>query len=81
MDYSDNKFAELFNKQKAHQFHVGNSSYKARIAKLKTLQEALEVTFKQDIREALFADFKKPFLETALTEIYLVVKEIHLSRN
>ncbi len=72
----DNPYFELFQKQKANQFHIGNTSYKVRIAKLKALQNALENTYKQDIREALFADFKKPHLETDLTEIYPVVDEI-----
>lgn len=76
MDYSDNKFAELFNKQKANQFNIGNTTYKERIKKLKKLKHALEHTYKQDIRDALYADFKKPQLEVDLTEIYPVIDEI-----
>ncbi|EGV43773.1 aldehyde dehydrogenase family protein [Bizionia argentinensis JUB59] len=73
---TENPFSELFQKQKANQFKIGNTTYKERIAKLKRLQDALENTYKQDIREALFQDFKKPFLETDLTEIYPVIDEI-----
>ncbi|TYB78431.1 aldehyde dehydrogenase family protein [Bizionia myxarmorum] len=73
---TENPYFELFQKQKAHQFQIGNTTYKERIAKLKRLQEALEKTYRQAICEALFADFKKPFLETDLTEIYPVVDEI-----
>lgn len=73
---TENPYLELFQKQKANQFNIGNTSYKERIAKLKRLQEAIEGTYKQAIREALFSDFKKPFLETDLTEIYPVVDEI-----
>ncbi len=73
---TENPYFDLFQKQKANQFHIGNTTYKERIAKLKRLQHALENTYKQDIREALFKDFKKPYLETDLTEIYPVVDEI-----
>lgn len=79
MDYSDNTYANLFNKQKANQFVIGNSSAKERIKKLKTLKQALQYTYKQEIRDALYLDFKKPNLETDLTEIYLVVKEIKVA--
>ena len=79
MSYSKNKFANLFNKQKANQFNIGNTSYKERIRKLKKLKKAVEHTYKEDIRQALYNDFKKPFIETDLTEIYLVVKEIKVA--
>ncbi|SFN52680.1 aldehyde dehydrogenase (NAD+) [Bizionia echini] len=72
----ENPFLELFKKQKAQQYQIGNTTYKERIAKLKRLQHALENTYKQAIREALFQDFKKPHLETDLTEIYPVIDEI-----
>ena len=69
-------YTEVFNKQKNYQFHVGNTNFRARIKKLDALQRAIQYTYKQDIRDALYADFKKPFIETDLTEIYLVVREI-----
>ncbi|MGS2727444.1 aldehyde dehydrogenase family protein [Psychroserpens sp. BH13MA-6] len=75
-DYSDNKFANVFDKQKAHQYEVGNTSYKTRIKKLKALKYALEKTYWQALRDAMYKDFKKPQVEVDLTEIYLVVKEI-----
>ena len=71
-----NRYQDIFNAQKANQFNVGNTTYKARIAKLKALKQAIAVDYKQRIREALYADFKKPFLETDLTEIYPVISEI-----
>ncbi|MCX7551633.1 aldehyde dehydrogenase family protein [Xanthomarina sp. F2636L] len=77
MNYSDNRYATLFNKQKTNQFLVGNTSYKERIRKLKRLKHALEVSYKQELREALYKDFKKPHLETDLTEIYPVIDEIN----
>lgn len=76
MDYSNNTYAALFNAQKDNQFNVANASYKDRIQKLKALKRALEKTYRYDIIDALYKDFKKPKLETDLTEIYIVVKEI-----
>ena len=69
----DNPFWELFSKHKANQFKTANTSYKQRIKKLNTLKKAIEVTYRQEIREALQKDLKKPFTETDLTEIYQVV--------
>lgn len=76
MSYSENKFAELFNKQNSNQYNIGKTTYKERIKKLKMLKTAIEKTYKQDIRDALYKDFKKPQLEVDLTEIYPVVDEI-----
>jgi len=75
-DYSDNRYSKLFDAQQEHQFTVGRTTYKERVHKLKSLKIALEHTFKQEIRTALYADFKKPQLETDLTEIYPVIDEI-----
>ncbi|NRA94374.1 MAG: aldehyde dehydrogenase family protein [Psychroserpens sp.] len=76
MNYSNNTYAALFNSQKENQFRIGNSSVKERIKKLKALQFAVERTYRKEIREALYKDFKKPQVEVDLTEVYLVVKEI-----
>lgn len=77
----DNKFNDLFNRQKANQFNVGNTNYKERIKKLDALKHAIEDTYKEDIRKALYADFKKPNLETDLTEIYPVLSEIKFAKR
>ncbi|WP_338731887.1 aldehyde dehydrogenase family protein [Mangrovimonas cancribranchiae] len=78
----ENLYLELFNRQKNNQFKVGNTTYKERLKKLKSLRYAVEVTYKQKIREALYNDFKKPELEVDLTEIYPVVSEIkYVSAN
>ncbi len=76
MNIKNNRFYEVFDRQKSNQFIVGNTTYKERIKKLNKLKFALEFTYKQSLREAMYADFKKPFLETDLTEIYLAIKEI-----
>ncbi len=76
VNYSDNRYFELFKAQKANQFKVANTSYSERIGKLNALQRAIEVTYKSALRAALYKDFKKPVLEADMSEIYLVVKEI-----
>jgi len=81
IDYSDNRYIELFKKQKANQFAIGNTSHKERIKKLKALKVALETTYKQELRDALYNDFKKPQLETDLTEIYPVIDEINFVKQ
>ncbi|MDB9960961.1 aldehyde dehydrogenase family protein [Oceanihabitans sp.] len=81
MSYTDNKYSSLFNTQKENQFIVGNSTPKQRIQKLNALKKAIEFTYKDKIRQALFDDFKKPFTETDLTEIYPVISEIKFAKS
>ncbi|MEZ4855517.1 MAG: aldehyde dehydrogenase family protein [Gelidibacter sp.] len=75
-NYKDNRFFEVFNAQKTNQYKVGHTTYKERIKKLNALKTALESTYKEAIRKALYDDFKKPKLEVDLTEIYPVLSEI-----
>ena len=66
----------IFQAQKANQYAVGNAPIKERKAKLKALLNALEVTFRQEIRDAMMADFKKPKADVDLSEIFPVTSEI-----
>ncbi|WP_299222849.1 aldehyde dehydrogenase family protein [uncultured Psychroserpens sp.] len=75
-DYSDNRYVKLFDLQKSNQYAIGKTTYKIRLRKLKALKFALEKEYKTEIENAIYKDFRKPKLETDLTEIYLVVKEI-----
>lgn len=80
--YPENSYWKLFAKQKANALAIGNNTYKQRIKKLNALKNAIENTYRDKIRQALFDDFKKPFTETDLTEIYSVVSEIkHVKSN
>lgn len=80
-EYRDNKFNDLFNRQSANQYQIGNTNYKERLKKLDGLKRAIEVTYKEEIRKAMYADFKKPYLETDLTEIYPVLTEIKFAKS
>lgn len=72
---------KLFETQKASQYKVAGSSCAERKAKLLALKKAVEETFRQEIRDALYADFRKPQAETDLTEIFAVTSEINHALN
>lgn len=80
-EYKDNKFNDLFVRQTVNQYKIGNTNYNMRIKKLDVLKKALEITYKEDIRKAMHDDFKKPYLETDLTEIYPVLSEIKFTKS
>ena len=65
----------LFKNQVSFQQEVANSTASQRIKKLKRLKKAI-LTSKQEIRDALFKDFRKHPSEVDLTEIYPVTGEI-----
>jgi aldehyde dehydrogenase (NAD+) len=66
----------VFNAQKNNQYALGLTTAKERKAKLRKLQEAVEKTWRQEIRDALKKDFGKPQAEVDMTEIYPVTSEI-----
>ena len=66
---------ELFEQQRAHQYTVGRSTAKARIAKLKRLLRAVQA-HRHEIQRALYQDFRKPPEEVDLVETFIVTGEI-----
>lgn len=66
----------LFIQQNNNKFNVSNQPVSVRREKLKKLKKAVEVTYRGEIRNALFNDFKKHPAESDLTEIYPVTGEI-----
>lgn len=75
-EYIDNPYFDLFSKQRDNQFIIGNTTCKQRVKKLNRLQYAVEVTYRMQIREALYKDLGKPKVETELSEIYPIVSDI-----
>ncbi len=75
---STNKAAiqSIFQAQRANQYAVAQTTAKERIQKLKRLQAAIEVTYRQAIRDALYQDFRKHPAEVDLTEVFIILKEI-----
>jgi aldehyde dehydrogenase (NAD+) len=83
-DASQAEIERIFRLQQAHQFAVGKTTARERKEKLKRMQKAI-VSRKQEIRDALYADFRKHPAEVDLTEIMPVTSEIkhavrHLSK-
>ncbi|MDH3200489.1 MAG: aldehyde dehydrogenase family protein [Myxococcales bacterium] len=83
-DASAAEIERIFNLQQAHQFTVAKTNARERKEKLKKLHKAV-LARRQDIRDAMYADFRKHPSEVDLTEIYYVTSEIkhavrHLSK-
>lgn len=71
----------IFELQKAHRFVVARTTAKERREKLERLKKAL-FRYQQDIRDAMYADFRKHQMEVDLTELFTVKDEInHAKRN
>ncbi len=84
-DFSSNTFYPIFQRQKEQLLKIGNTTCKKRIEKLNALKNAVETDYREALKKAIYADFKKPSTETDLTEIYPVISEIkyvkkHLKR-
>ncbi len=83
-DASPVEIERIFNLQRAHQFTVAKTNARERKEKLKKLQKAV-LARKQELRDAMYADFRKHPSEVDLTEIYPVTSEVkhavrHLSK-
>lgn len=81
MSTSDsNHILAVFEAQKSHQYVVGNSSPSERRAKLTKLHKAI-ISHRQDIKKALFDDFRKHPSEVDMTDIYPVISEIKHAKS
>ena len=70
-----NDIENVFKAQKAHQYHIGNTTVTERKAKLKKLL-ATVIKYRTAIQEAAFNDFKKAPAEVDLTEVYVMTTEL-----
>ncbi len=66
----------IFDKQKENRFNGSLQTVKSRKQKLKALYQAIKIDFRQEIRDAMMADFRKPEEEVDLSEILVVLNEI-----
>lgn len=73
-----NDIQALFTLQKKNRWTVSTSSAQERIAKLKKLKGEV-LKRREDIKAALWSDFKKPYAESELTEIHTVLDEINFA--
>ena len=84
VEASPAEIERIFKLQQGHQYTVAKTSAAERKEKLKRLSKAL-LDHRQEIRDALYADFRKHATEADLTEILPVTSEIrhavrHLSK-
>lgn len=70
------KLDTVFKLQQSHAMQLKRSSYKDRIEKLNRLKILLESKYRNLFCQSLKKDLSKPYVETDLTEIYPVIKEI-----
>ncbi len=78
---SPKEIQRIFELQRTHQYEVARTSARERIAKLRKLERAI-FAYREEIREAMYADFRKPTIEVDMVEIYTVLSEIrHAIRN
>ncbi len=77
-----NDFARVFELQRANQYRVADVPHSGRKAKINALRHAVEVEFRDAIREACFNDLGKSSAETDLTEVFPVTAEAkHTARH
>jgi len=65
---------EVLHLQKSHAQNLRISTAKERIELLRKLHDWV-LSHREDIRKAMYADYRKPYTETDITEIYPVVSE------
>jgi aldehyde dehydrogenase (NAD+) len=81
IDASTAEIERIFKLQRGHQYTVAKTTAKERKEKLKRL-EAVFLARREDIRKALYDDFRKHPSEVDLTEIFPVTSEIkHANRH
>ena len=69
-----------FDKQRNNLSHLAAITPAERINKLKRLRDTI-IAHRQDFRDALFADYRKPAPEVDLTETYVILTEIKQAIN
>ena len=67
--------------QKRNQYKVGQSTAKERKAKIKKIQNAIQNTYRERIKEVSYQDFKKNEAEVDLTEIFPIVASAKFTNN
>jgi len=80
IDASTAEVERIFKLQQAHQYTVAKTTARERKEKLKRLERAF-LAHREDIRKALFDDFRKHPSEVDLTEVFPVTSEIKHARR
>lgn len=69
-------FKQIFENLQQNKWNVARSTAKDRISKLKKLKIAVETTYRKQLQDAMYADYKKNPAEADLTEIFPVISEL-----
>ena len=69
---------KLFEAQTANRWAMAQTTSKERITMLKSLKSEIEAK-REQIKAAMYADFKKPYAESELTEIHTALDEINFA--
>ena len=81
MSEIESKINQIFNAQLVNRQPVKETTYRQRAAKLKSIETWL-LNHREEIQEAMLADYSKPSSEVDLTEIWACVTEIrHIRRQ
>lgn len=80
IDIQKLEIQQIFKTQQAYQQTMTNTTARERIAKLNKLLKVLN-SYRQEIRDALFKDFKKHASEVDLTELYPIITEIKHAKS
>lgn len=73
MKIVSSEITRVFDLQKKNQYAVAQSSVKERKAKINKIKKAIEHTYRKEIHEASYKDFRKNEAEVDLTEIFPIV--------
>lgn len=75
------QITEVLDLQKRHALKLRTSTAEERIELIQKLHDRV-LSHREEIRKALYADYRKPFIETDISEIYPVVSEAkHTIKN
>ncbi len=69
------ELSRVFNLQVENQYHIGNTTARQRLDKLNKLHNLI-LKYRPQIKEALYADYRKHPSEVDLTEIYPITSEL-----
>lgn len=77
---TQSEIRDLFEQVKRHSINQRNSSLSERRARLKRLEDWI-MKHRTEIHEAVHKDLQKPYEETDLTEVFVVLSEIRKARK
>lgn len=74
------KIHQIFESQLVHQYKVAESTAKERIRKLQRLGDTV-LKYRQEIKEALWKDYRRPGAEVDIAEIYPITSQIKHTKS